>query len=163
MDVRTRKALQGYISRQPRLTRLPDGVALFIAQLGQKHYRREDDGGFTLVGTSYVKIVMIGEHAETASGLFEEGDDVIALGEFKTRTITAELAGAPRELITAGSTFSPEHLDQGTEILLRKIPEAEGAAAARAMAASEATTARSAWLTWRLPPLRRREDTVARR
>lgn len=50
-------------------------------------------------------------------------------GEFKTRTITAELAGAPRELTTAGSTFSPEHLDQGTEILLRKIPEAEGAGA----------------------------------
>ena len=86
MDVRTRKALQGYISRQPRLKRLPDGVALFIAQLGQKHYRREDDGAFTLVGTSYVKIVMLGEHAETASDLFAEGDDVIALGEFRTRT-----------------------------------------------------------------------------
>jgi 16S rRNA (guanine1207-N2)-methyltransferase len=47
-------------------------------------------------------------------------------GNFTSRTITVELAGEPRTLTTAGGTFSPEHLDQGTAILLREIPCAGG-------------------------------------
>lgn len=51
-------------------------------------------------------------------------------GEFQPREIEAELAGATRRLITAGGVFSPEHLDRGTEILLKTLAkfddEAEG-------------------------------------
>lgn len=86
MDIRTRKSIQGYIARRPQLKRLPDDRSLFIAQLGQKHYRNENDGGFTLLGTSYIKLVMLGENAEEAFNDFTEGDDVVALGDFKTRT-----------------------------------------------------------------------------
>lgn len=42
-------------------------------------------------------------------------------GDFTPREIEAVLAGEPRRLITAGGVFSPEHLDRGTEILLRTI------------------------------------------
>ncbi|CAG7597968.1 class I SAM-dependent methyltransferase [Leucobacter soli] len=42
-------------------------------------------------------------------------------GEFVPREIEVELAGAPRRLVTAGGVFSPEHLDQGTRVLLRTL------------------------------------------
>jgi 16S rRNA G1207 methylase RsmC len=43
--------------------------------------------------------------------------------ELKTRQITVHLAGAPREVVTANAVFSPQHLDGGTEVLLKNIPE----------------------------------------
>lgn len=51
-------------------------------------------------------------------------------GARSTRTITAELAGAPRSLVTAGGVFSPDHLDRGTEVLLRasQVSEPTGGA-----------------------------------
>lgn len=42
-------------------------------------------------------------------------------GEFRPREIEVALAGAPRSVVTAGGVFSPEHLDRGTEILLRTV------------------------------------------
>ncbi|MFF2275235.1 class I SAM-dependent methyltransferase [Agromyces sp. NPDC058126] len=40
----------------------------------------------------------------------------------RTRTIRASLAGREVELTTAGGVFSPEHLDQGTRVLLENVP-----------------------------------------
>lgn len=42
-------------------------------------------------------------------------------GEFAPREIEVELAGASRRLVTAGGVFSPEHLDQGTRVLLTTL------------------------------------------
>jgi len=39
-------------------------------------------------------------------------------GDFKPKEITVTLAGRSVQLITAGSVFSPDHLDQGTAVLL---------------------------------------------
>lgn len=44
-------------------------------------------------------------------------------GEFTPREIEVALAGRPRSVLTAGGVFSPEHLDRGTEILLRTVAE----------------------------------------
>ena len=44
-------------------------------------------------------------------------------GEFTPREIEVTLAGAPHRVLTAGGVFSPEHLNRGTEILLRTIAE----------------------------------------
>ena len=43
------------------------------------------------------------------------------VGDARQREIEVELAGAPRLLVTAGGVFSPEHLDQGTAVLLRTL------------------------------------------
>ncbi len=48
--------------------------------------------------------------------------------EFTPREIEVQLAGAPRRLVTAGGVFSPEHLDQGTAILLATVTPLDGAA-----------------------------------
>lgn len=41
--------------------------------------------------------------------------------DFTPREIEVTLAGAEHKLLTAGGVFSPEHLDRGTEILLRTL------------------------------------------
>jgi len=43
--------------------------------------------------------------------------------ELKTRTITVELGGEDREVLTANNVFSPGHIDTGTEVLLKYAPE----------------------------------------
>lgn len=43
--------------------------------------------------------------------------------EHSTRTIRAVLAGREVELTTAGGVFSPEHLDEGTRVLLDTVPQ----------------------------------------
>lgn len=45
-------------------------------------------------------------------------------GEFKTKTIITSIAGERVQLFTAGSTFSPDHMDTGTAILLEHANEA---------------------------------------
>ena len=42
-------------------------------------------------------------------------------GELRPREIEVALAGRRRSVVTAGGVFSPEHLDRGTEILLRTV------------------------------------------
>ena len=44
-------------------------------------------------------------------------------GDGQPRTIEVTLAGAARQVVTAGGVFSPEHLDRGTEVLLRSLQE----------------------------------------
>lgn len=43
--------------------------------------------------------------------------------EFKPREIKVQLAGRSINLTTAGGVFSPEHLDQGTAVLLNHLDE----------------------------------------
>ncbi|MBP1327555.1 16S rRNA G1207 methylase RsmC [Leucobacter exalbidus] len=42
-------------------------------------------------------------------------------GDYRAREIEVSLAGAIRQLVTAGGVFSPEHLDRGTELLLSTL------------------------------------------
>jgi 16S rRNA (guanine1207-N2)-methyltransferase len=42
--------------------------------------------------------------------------------ELKLRTIHATLAGASREVVTAGGVFSPDRIDTGTQVLLASVP-----------------------------------------
>jgi len=44
-------------------------------------------------------------------------------GDLKPRTISVRLAGREVEVVTAGGVFSPGHIDQGTQILLKTVPE----------------------------------------
>ncbi|WP_179496581.1 class I SAM-dependent methyltransferase [Leifsonia sp. AK011] len=42
--------------------------------------------------------------------------------ELRPRTIHVRLAGADRELVTAGGVFSPDRVDTGTQVLLANVP-----------------------------------------
>lgn len=86
MDVITKESLSGYIAQKAELKRGPDDTAVLVCKLGQKHYRREPDRSFTLIGTSYISLVMFGASAEAADERFTAGDDVVALGSFRPRS-----------------------------------------------------------------------------
>lgn len=47
-------------------------------------------------------------------------------GAYEPREIEARLGGATRRVLTAGGVFSPEHLDQGTALLLQTLTEIDG-------------------------------------
>jgi 16S rRNA G1207 methylase RsmC len=42
-------------------------------------------------------------------------------GDFKPKEITVSLAGQRVQVLTAGSVFSPDHIDQGTAVLLEHL------------------------------------------
>lgn len=42
--------------------------------------------------------------------------------ELKLRTIQVRLAGAERQVVTAGGVFSPDRIDTGTSVLLANVP-----------------------------------------
>lgn len=85
MDVASQASLSGYISKKTELKYGRQGAAVLLMHLGQKHYRREQDGNFTLTSTSYAPLVLFGTTAEAVDQRFEVGDDVVALGEFRSR------------------------------------------------------------------------------
>lgn len=86
MDVVSKESLSGYIAKKGELKRGLDNTAVLVFKLGQKHYRREPDGSFTLISTGYISLVMFGASAEVADDRFTVGDDVVALGAFKPRS-----------------------------------------------------------------------------
>jgi 16S rRNA G1207 methylase RsmC len=46
-------------------------------------------------------------------------------GQFKTRQITIELFDTTYQVLTAGSVFSPDHVDQGTALLIKHMQNIE--------------------------------------
>lgn len=96
MEFRSDTAVSGFLSRAPELKRVGEDVLVMVAQLGQKRFRREEDGSYALVGTDFVELVMLGDRAESAAAAFDKGDDVIAVGEFKTRVFEQNGRGVER-------------------------------------------------------------------
>lgn len=86
MDVITKESLSGYIAQKAELKRGLDNTAVLVCKLGQKHYRREPDRSFTLIGTSYISLVIFGASAEAADERFTVGDDIVAFGSFRPRS-----------------------------------------------------------------------------
>lgn len=86
MEVASQASLSGYISKKMELKFGQQGAAVLLMHLGQKHYRKEQDGSFALTSTSYAPLVLFGAAAEAVDQRFQVGDDVVALGEFKSRS-----------------------------------------------------------------------------
>jgi len=85
MEIRSEPSIRGFLSRAPEQKSKPGEVFLLVAQIGQKFRRHEEDGTFTLVGSAYIDLVMIGDKAEEAFKDFVKGDDIVAIGEFTKR------------------------------------------------------------------------------
>lgn len=80
MAMNTKESLAGFIASDPQLTETAKGDPRFYAQVGQKHFRREDDGTWTHVETTRHNLVMFGKSAEHAHEKFQRGDEFIAQG-----------------------------------------------------------------------------------
>ena len=53
MAIQTQESLSGFIASDPQLRETSKGDARFYARIGKEHFRREDDGSFTQIETSY--------------------------------------------------------------------------------------------------------------
>ncbi|WP_293782248.1 single-stranded DNA-binding protein [uncultured Aeromicrobium sp.] len=92
MSMHTQTSTSGFIASDPQLSQTAKGDARFYARFGQEHYRREADGSFTQLETTYHNMVMFGRSARHAHERFAKGDKFIAEGY--TRTPEYERDGA---------------------------------------------------------------------
>lgn len=86
MAIRTSPSINGFIASDPRLTFNDDGEARFYARIGQNHYRREDDGGFTELEPTFHDLVQFGKGAELSAERFRKGDNFVAQGYVRDYT-----------------------------------------------------------------------------
>ena len=80
MAIHTHEAVSGFIATDPQLTRTSTGRARFYARFGQEHFRKEEDGSFTKLETSFHNLVIFGRTAEHAAERFSRGDSFVASG-----------------------------------------------------------------------------------
>jgi single-stranded DNA-binding protein len=91
MTIRTQESLSGFVASDPVLTHTARGVPRLYARIGQEHYRKEPDGSFTQLGTTFHNLVMFNRSAERAAEQFAKGDSFVAEGY--TRPIEYEKDG----------------------------------------------------------------------
>ncbi|SFS16445.1 Single-stranded DNA-binding protein [Agrococcus baldri] len=84
MSMHTQSSVSGFIASDPQLSETVKGDPRFYVRFGQEHYRREPDGSFTELETSYHNLVMYGRSAQHAHDQFAKGDKFVAEGYKRT-------------------------------------------------------------------------------
>lgn len=80
MAIHTQDSLSGFIASDPQLTHTTGGAPRLYLRVGQEHYRKEPDGSFTQLETTFHNLVMFNRSAERAAGQFAKGDNFVAEG-----------------------------------------------------------------------------------
>ncbi len=80
MTIRTQESFSGFIASDPQLSRTSTGEARFYARVGQEHYRRNSDGSFTELETTFHDLIAYRATAERAHERFAKGDSFVAEG-----------------------------------------------------------------------------------
>lgn len=101
MAIRTQQSLTGFIASEPQLTFTAEGDARFYARIGQEHFRRNDDGSFTKVDTTFHDLVQYRRAAEHAYAAFVKGDRFVAEGYVRTYEQQVHGRAHPREEFVA--------------------------------------------------------------
>lgn len=101
MDIRTQQSLSGFIASDPQLTLTDRGDARFYARIGQEHYRRNDDGSYTKLDTTFHDLVAFRRAADSAHGHLYKGDHFIAEGYLRSYTRHLDGQPQPREEFVA--------------------------------------------------------------
>lgn len=80
MAFHTQPSLSGFIASDPQQSVTEHGDTRFYVRVGQPHFRREDDGGFTELEPSFPDLVAYRATAERALTRFSKGDSFVAEG-----------------------------------------------------------------------------------
>jgi single-stranded DNA-binding protein len=80
MTIPTQMSLHGFIATAPQLNFMGTGVARFYARVGVEHYRKETDGSFTKLESTFHDLVAYAKTAERAYARFKVGDNFVASG-----------------------------------------------------------------------------------
>ena len=95
MSIHTQESVSGFVATDPKLTTSANGNHRLYFRFGQEHFRREEDGSFTQLETSFHHLVMFGRSAELANERFAKGDNFIAEGY--QQPVSFERDGQPVE------------------------------------------------------------------
>lgn len=95
MSIHTQESVSGFVATDPKLTTSANGNQRLYFRFGQEHFRREQDGSFTQLETSFHHLVMFGHSAELADERFTKGDNFIAEGY--QQPVSFERDGQPVE------------------------------------------------------------------
>lgn len=80
MAIHTQESFTGFIASDPQLSHTGKGEARFYARVGQEHYRREPDGSFKELESTFHDLVAYRATAERAHERFAKGDSFVAEG-----------------------------------------------------------------------------------
>ena len=80
MTIPTQMSLHGFIATAPQLNFTGNGAARFYARVGVEHYRKETDGSFTKLDSTFHDMVAYAKTAERAYSRFKVGDNFVASG-----------------------------------------------------------------------------------
>lgn len=80
MTIPTQMSLHGFIATAPELNFTGSGVARFHARVGVEQFRKEVDGSFSKLDSTFHDLVMFNKVAEVAYARFKVGDQFLASG-----------------------------------------------------------------------------------
>ena len=84
MALHTQQSLSGFIASEPQQSVTENGDTRFYVRVGQPHFRREDNGDFTVLEPSFHDLVAYRATADRALTRFAKGDSFIAEGYVRT-------------------------------------------------------------------------------
>ena len=67
MSIHTQESVSGFVATDPKLTTSANGNQRLYFRFGQEHFRREEDGSFTQLETSFHHLVMAHSRRRTLS------------------------------------------------------------------------------------------------
>jgi single-stranded DNA-binding protein len=94
-------SLHGFIATAPQLNFVGSGAARFYARVGVEHYRREADGSFTKLDSTFHNLVAYAKTAERAYARFQVGDNFVASGYINEYQIDRQGRAEAREEFVA--------------------------------------------------------------
>ena len=80
MTIPTQMSLHGFIATAPQLNFAGSGVARVYARVGVEHYRKETDGSFTKLDSTFHDMVAFESTARETYARFRKGDSFVASG-----------------------------------------------------------------------------------
>jgi len=145
MPLHTQQSLSGFIASDPQQSVTENGETRFYVRVGQPHFRREDNGSFTVLEPSFHDLVAYRATADRALTRFAKGDSFVAEGYVRNFEFERDGEIIPREEFVAkkiGHDLARTNYD--VDRARRSVPGAErDASAAQQVISQEATPVRT--------------------
>jgi len=101
MALHTQQSLSGFIASEPQQSVTENGDTRFYVRVGQPHFRREDNGGFSELDPSFHDLVTYRATADRALARFAKGDSFVAEGYVRTFQVERDGEVVEREEFVA--------------------------------------------------------------
>jgi single-stranded DNA-binding protein len=101
MALHTQQSLSGFIASEPQRSVTENGDTRFYVRVGQPHFRREDNGDFTVLEPSFHDLVAYRATADRALTRFAKGDSFVAEGYVRSFQVERDGEAIEREEFVA--------------------------------------------------------------